>query len=464
MNVNETKSEFKMSETILKELKKIKREIYKNNQDFKNTYILLKEEGASEEELEEVKKALKSTFESYNSVNEDIKDYEKKYNEFLAVIEADGLKIKETKLTEFYALEKKLCEKYFMDQKAIRSAEEPNKTVNESKKRKSNKISAVAMIAALVAALALGHVTAPAIQSYFQTRQEQNIDDEEDNKENSKKPLKLGEPGTFLDASNDEQVLARAQYYFDKYINVGEDSEYRASELPVEVIANDIRMISGQFKQDDSGNITYNSTQIIDTAKNLHSIANFDSFSKYNNNIMFTPKAPLFIDGSKAQKAVQMSDEKMQKVVEAIRKDDVNAFVEAAKEWGILFYNICERMESTPEYPSIWKLGNAEGFQVYHAMKSTYASTILEYSQARKLNICIPYCIDYNTGKTEEEALSIIVNRIDEKIIDAVAVRAGTIDEYVENNLSLPEHLFQFSKMYYDDIFEQQIGYAPKLK
>lgn len=435
MNVNETKSEFKMSETILKELKKIKREIYKNNQDFKNTYILLKEEGASEEELEEVKKALKSTFESYNSVNEDIKDYEKKYNEFLAVIEADGLKIKETKLTEFYALEKKLCEKYFMDQKAIRSAEEPNKTVNESEKRKTNKISTVAMIAALAAALALGHVTAPAVQSYFQTRQEQNIDDEEENKEKSKKPLKLGEPGTLTDITDSEQVIARSKWYYETYFNkefenLSDSKKERVSE---ENLADLIKIVHGKemiYKDTDPEELNNYQNILGDMFCNFLSLEDRGNWG-------FVPTQYLYLDGSVEQKAAAQVDAVMEPLIKAMNEKNDELVVKYAKEFGELmkkqFYLL--NIENDDVVAVRGECSNASKYHLWKLAYKQYTTKIFEYCVANDLNVCIDFCTDHNTKETVQLSLSALMATL-EKIPmdnwDAVLARAGITAKQVE--------------------------------
>ena len=145
---------------------------------------------------------------------------------------------------------------------------------------------------------------------------------------------------------------------------------------------------------------------IINTANNLHTIANYDSFAQYGTQIYFTPMAPLFEDGSLAQKGAIALDNAMEKVVSAIRANNNEEFLTAAREWGIIVNNMFNYIDFTGEYVNIYQVEAPTSFQLYHAMSAKYASTILEYSLSNQLNVCIPYCTDYNTGEMKEIALS----------------------------------------------------------
>ena len=201
--------------------------------------------------------------------------------------------------------------------------------------------------------------------------------------------------------------------------------------------------------QDGSGNITYNDTDMIAVANDLHTIANYDSFKQYGTQIYFTPMAPLFEDGSLAQKAAVQLDQAMEKVVAAIRAEDDEAFLAAAREWGIIVINQFNYVDFTGEYVNINQVDAPTSFALYHAMSAKYASTILEYSEGHHLNVCIPYCYDGESGELTEKALSEIMYQINEIPMDAVAERSGHKEEYEENNLSLPERLYVLAKNYF---------------
>ena len=94
----------------------------------------------------------------------------------------------------------------------------------------------------------------------------------------------------------------------------------------------------------------------------------------------------------------------MKKIVDAIRAEDDEAFIAAAQEWGIVVINEFNYVDFTGEYVNIYQVDAPTSFALYHAMSAKYASTILEYSEAHHLDICIEYCDNYETGHMEEKA------------------------------------------------------------
>ena len=270
--------------------------------------------------------------------------------------------------------------------------------------------------------------------------------------------------GMFTDVKNEEQLRVRAQWYYDTYIADSNKSNAGANFFTVEQIMNDMRMMNGEFMVNASGNPTYNDTDVIAVVNDLHTIANYDSFKQYGTQIYFTPMAPLFVDGSLAQKGAVDLDKAMAKVVAAIRANDDEAFLVAAREWGILVVNMFDYIDFTGDYVNVHQVATPQSFNLYHAMSSKYASTILEYSEAHHLNVCIPYCTDYNTGELHEEALSQIMYNLNERAIDAVAVRSGNQPEYEQNNISLPQDLCLLAKDYFNSKYELEIGSSRTLK
>ena len=271
--------------------------------------------------------------------------------------------------------------------------------------------------------------------------------------------------GQFTDVNNEEQLRARATWYYNTYIaDPNKPSHAGANFFSIEEIMDDMRMINGEFMQNADGSITYNDTDMINVANDLHTIANYDSFKQYGTQIYFTPMAPLFEDGSLAQKGAIDLDVAMEKVVAAIRANDDEAFLAAAKEWGTIVINMFNYVDFTGEYVNIYQVEYPTSFALYHAMSSKYASTILEYSEAHHLNVCIDYCTDYETGEMHQAPLSEIMYTINEIPQDAVAVRSGHQAEYEANNLSLPEILFVGAKDYFNSKYDMEHGCSLTLK
>ena len=258
------------------------------------------------------------------------------------------------------------------------------------------------------------------------------------------------EYGSFTDAADDNQVRQRADWYYRTYIADPNKINTGAKFFYVEQIMDDIRIMNGEFMRKAAEKASWNEVDVIAMANDLHTIANYDSFTQYGTQIFFTPTAPLFVDGSAAQKDALAIDSAMEKTVAAIRAMDDEAFVSAAREWGMIVVNIFDHVDMTGEYVSVHQVGAAEGFALYHAMSSKYASTILEYSEARNLNVTVPCSGVQEAGGMREESLSQIIYRLNETPVDAVALQTGHFPEYANDNLSLPQDLCLLAKDYFN--------------
>lgn len=357
---------------------------------------------------------------------------------------------------------KLIDEEYVELSKAIKEMKADKNTTsnqeNYSEVKKKDTASRVMVGAALVtsiAALGVNLATLANVKGHANgfladvVEENENKADKEEDKKNY----------TFTDASNEKQVSKRAQEFNDKYssLNTG------VNMASVEELANDIRMINGEFYL-DNGEKTYNVSDIIATANDICTLANYSSFTHYGTDIKFIPYAPLFEDGSLAQQGAEDLDNAMEKVIKAINADDTEAFKEAAKEWGIVVVNMFDHIDSTGEYVNIHQMEPAQAYQLYQVMHATYSTSIFEYGQARNVNVCIPYCTNYSTGELTDVALSEIMYQINEIPRDAVAVRSGHQDEYAENNLSLPEQLYVEAVKYYNDKYDLEFNNKRVLK
>ncbi len=257
------------------------------------------------------------------------------------------------------------------------------------------------------------------------------------------------EYGELTDITDENQLRRRAVWYYETYIADPDKLSCGINSFTVDEIMDDIRIMNGEFMRDAQGRAVWNETCVIAAANDLHRIANYDSFAQYGTQIFFTPTAPLFTDGSAAQKDALALDRAMEEVVAAIRAEDDESFVTAAMEWGNTVVDIFDRLDDTGEYAGVYQVGAAQGFALYHAMSSKYASTILEYSEARHLDVSIPASADRGTGETQGERLDQIICRLNEAPVDAAALRTGHIQEYAEQNLSLPQDLCLRAKDYF---------------
>ena len=342
---------------------------------------------------------------------------------------------------------------------------ETEKTVTVPNKKNSKAKRVVGTTLAIAAAAALGAAGATAINNHLDDKETSEVEqDEEENKEEDKeldlkdKPFKTY--GSFTNVNDEQQLEERAKWYHENYV-FNNDAE---NNISLEKLKNDIRMINGEFALDENGEPTYNDTFINNFANDIYTIANYSSFSQYGNQINFVPFAPLFEDDSLAQKGAIELDKINEKVVKAIRNNNDEEFLKAAKEWGTTVLNMFEYIDFNGKYVNIHQVDAPTSYSLFNTMYATYGPTIFEYSQSHNLDICIPYCIDYNTGETNEIALSEMLYRMVEVPRDAVANRSGHSEEYAENNLSLSEDLYQSAINYFNSKYKLEIGSARVLK
>lgn len=349
-------------------------------------------------------------------------------------------------------------------EKEINLPEPPAEKVESSEKPEKKKHTVRNVICGVLAsAILFGVAYGLGSKSKTKTKNETAQEIVIDESELEVMPTPTENVGTFTDVNDEEQLRKRAQEYYDTYLNSNNRANGTANAITIDQLMNDMRVINGEFMLDGE-NPTYNDVDVIEVAKDLHTIAAYDSFKQYGNKILFTPMAPLFEDGTLAQKGAADLDIAMKKVVDAINKDDKEAFISAAQNWGTLVVNMFDYIDFSGEYVNIRQVDAPTAFQLFHAMNSKYASTILEYSEDNKLNVCIDYCTDYETGEVKQEALSQIMYNLNERCIDAVAVRSGNLAEYEANNVSLPEDLCISAKEYFNSKYNLEIGSSRSLK
>lgn len=360
------------------------------------------------------------------------------------------------------SLEKRLNKKYNVETSNKENAVVVTST--ESVAKKSSLADKAVIFLAALAALGCLHHGGKAIYNLVKADKAvvQNVDEEE--KEDKEEDLPFETYGQFTDINDEKQLRERATWYFDTF-----ESQYHSNLTEVEKeneinrLMNTIRYMNGSLKLDNSGNVAYNETDTYETAIDLCNMANESSYKDMR--ASYRAYAPLFVDGSKAQKIAISFDETSKKVTEAIIKNDPDAFYCASIEWGEkfakAFINVSHNSEDA--FLNVYNAEVPSEYYLYVIANSFYTDNILEYSLANKQNICVPFCIDYNTGDTVYEPLSTVINDYNEKAIDAVAVRAGEAESYNENNEPMPVQLFQLNKEYYNSKYQNEMGYSRNL-
>lgn len=213
-----------------------------------------------------------------------------------------------------------------------------------------------------------------------------------------------GSYGTFMDASDDKQVEARANYiynnYFKETINkMGSNNNEYAIEITPESIANVIRVyndelpIENGYKNYDNETINY----YVTLANKMYATLFSDERLGY---IGYAPMSMLLEDNSQARYLADIFDNDYKAIADARNNGTEESSLNAIKALG---YDLRDRLlifglqgEITPM--SVREHGNG----AYTAAMGRFASYVLEWNLSNKKAACIPVCTDYETGKEQE--------------------------------------------------------------
>ena len=212
----------------------------------------------------------------------------------------------------------------------------------------------------------------------------------------------LGEYGTFLDASDNEQVEARARYIFDNYYApimeyIKDDSDIKV--VTVENIANAIRVLNGELPLDSEGNVEMNGNVAQTNEVNFDTlVANIPS--QANNGVTYFVPAHLFaVDGSEESEFIKSYDVIYQKIANGLNINDDEEVQDGIACLGYKFYN--------EWYLQGMRVGVNPHIMTQHlkdlmahATIAPYGTSAFESNINQKRPVCIDVCIDYETGET----------------------------------------------------------------
>ena len=297
----------------------------------------------------------------------------------------------------------------------------------------------------------------------------EKVEEKEEAKEEPKKEVKeeteevneaidlvLGEYGTFLDASNDEQVEARAQYIFDNYFSkfMGNLCSADKALISVPEIANTIRVVNGELPVDESGN-RYFDPNVTDYYLNrlIDFLGNVPSCDVMGT-VEYVPGYLFAIDGSKTSEFIKSYDEIYKNIADARNNRDGEKFVHNAKimaakywtEWflqgmgGNIVYSDGEisyegQVPANAEAYTVrdpYALNETYKYFAYCATMYRYSTFIYEAEHNMMSTVCIPACINYSTKDIEELSIDEIYTAIDTGIWNDIIARTAGVEAPVD--------------------------------
>lgn len=399
-----------MNKELYNEIKK--QETFYRGKDslLRSTFNERKANGASNEELQTIVNEIKKVDSDYAEAHSDLIKY-KEMNDELERLSGAQMSSKDDKdfkkkvsefekfAVKFLAFEKELADKYGVELEVEEELEpEIEEDEEEVVKPKGNK--AIKIISALLAAGTL--FTAGAlVANHINKNNSADVQDEEDDKDKDTEDLEMGEYGTFKDASDNEQVNARAQYIFDEYYSEFADdlSASEQKECSVEAIANTIRVLNGELPLDNEGNAYYDANLVDEYGQTFVKVVCDLPSSPELDKVYHVPSHLFAIDGSESSEFLKPYDEDYSNIAEGRNAGD-NVKTEEAirslatkmwRQWSLQgMYGEVSPYDLSPEDRTLAFLGSMAKFGQYP----------FEYSLNHKTATCIEACVDYNNQKS----------------------------------------------------------------
>lgn len=318
--------------------------------------------------------------------------------------------------------------------------EEPEEFEEKRKSGKAPKI--IAGVLAVAAAAGLGY----GLRGCTTKNQDANVAIVDTDTDLTEEEL-TGKYGQFKDATNDEQVKARAQYIYDNYYSnwVNELTPEQQKNITPEKIANIIRVMNGELPLDEDGNRYYDVNVVDETVNSFVNItANLPSSStldsKTNEEIGQIKDIPMHmfaVDGSETSEFIKPYDEDFTNIIDGRNHHNGEKTVNAIKALGEKMWrefvmvgrNYQNDDGTLTNYRNPYDLPAAQRALAWIGATQRYGAIALPYNLNGMQAVCIDVCVNYNT----KELNAIPVNEIYE------GYHSGLYSSIIARLAGLPE-------------------------
>lgn len=285
-----------------------------------------------------------------------------------------------------------------------------------------------------------------------------------------------GMTSALTDASDEKQVMQRANDIYNTYINIDSMPAAMKQQLSVERIANFIRMANGEFALED-GQIEYNAAMHDEMANFMAAYCNATSFVEYGTDLEFKPTCVFYENDTLAHTSAVHADELVSVIYEDIRNNDIEKFKEDSIKWGEFVRDTFVYTDFTGETISIWSVDDEQKYPLVSSIISVYAPSIMEYSlgvdlasrdgkngpYSNTFGICIPFCYN-DKNELTEIPLSELIYHINFTPMNHLADRAGFGEEWAEEYVPISVRNYNMTKTYFESKYALEAGQAKTLK
>lgn len=318
--------------------------------------------------------------------------------------------------------------------------EAPEKFEEKKKSGKAPKI--IAGVLAVAAAAGLGY----GLSGCTAKNQDANVAIVDTDTDLTEEEL-TGKYGQFKDATNDEQVKARAQYIYDNYYSnwVNELTPEQQKNITPEKIANIIRVMNGELPLDEDGNRYYDVNVVDETVNSFVNItANLPSSStldsKTNEEIGQIKDIPMHmfaVDGSETSEFIKPYDEDFTNIIDGRNHHNGEKTVNAIKSLGEKMWrefvmvgrNYQNDDGTLTNYRNPYDLPAQQRALAWIGATQRYGAIALPYNLNGMQAVCIDVCVNYNT----KELNAVPVNEIYE------GYHSGLYSSIIARLAGLPE-------------------------
>ena len=278
------------------------------------------------------------------------------------------------------------------------------------------------------------------------------------------------------DASDEKQVIQRANDIFNTYINIEGMPAVMKEQLSVERIANFIRMANGEFALED-GNVEYNAAMHDEMANFMAAYCNATSFVEYGTDLEFKPTCVFYENDTLAHHSAVEADALVKVIYDDIRANDIEKFKEDSIKWGEFVRDTFIYTDFTGKTVSIWSVEDEQKYPLTSSIISVYAPSIMEYSlgvdlasrdgkngpYSNTFGICIPFCYN-DKNELTEIPLSEMIYHLNFTPMNHLADRAGFGEEWAEEHEPITVRNYNMTRTYFESKYELEVGNAKTLK
>ncbi len=435
-----------MNNELVNALNAKKQDSLRKDKELRQLHATQKANGVAAVELNKIVKAIKEVQADYYKADKDLKDYTEAYNSYVAAVGTDE---EAAKKAELKAMEETLASAYgitLLEEIPELEEEEPEVEEPEVEDPEEEEEEEVENVVApkpslagkiakwtLLTAGAIGLV-GTAVHTGMLLARDEVVDQNED------EDLEPGAYGTFTDATDQEQVEARAQYLYDNYFGdfASQLSPSEQAAITPEKIANTIRVLNGELPLDADGNRYYDANLVDDFGQAfVYMVADLPS-SPNIDKVYHVPSHLFAVDGSATSEFMKAYDQDYAAIAEGRNTRDGEKTRAAIASLGEKMWNEWV-LQGMHEGNSPYNLPASQRNLAFLGTMAPYATYAFEYNLNAMQPVCITGCVDYSTKLMQEMTVNEIYVGYTTGKWDTVLAKAAGISN-TENPDSIAFH------------------------